>query len=172
MKKIILLFVVTSVSISFVFSQNNTFPVPSGNVGIGTTSPATKLGIQGNTNDALISFINSSGIIKALIIVGTQASPLLKHPADLFTFYETKSGVYCNWTVCDRLRLLRLRQRQCQRWISNELSKCVQENGPGSQRLRGAGHSGRKEQGLFHRVPPLPRPFPESGLVPGATEFC
>lgn len=50
----LLLSIIFSLTAMAVYSQNNTFPT-AGNVGIGTTTPTSKLSIDGNINGWLIS---------------------------------------------------------------------------------------------------------------------
>lgn len=53
MKKLLFLSIVLTSTVSF--GQNNTFPTPSGNVGIGTNAPAQKLSVVDNSGNLIVS---------------------------------------------------------------------------------------------------------------------
>lgn len=107
MRKIILLSTFLSLSANFVFSQTNTFPT-TGNVGVGTLVPATKLAIQANANDDLISFQNSSGTIKAYIgtaisagqmVPGSAVSDLIIRGNTQKILFSTDGGLTAHMTL-------------------------------------------------------------------------
>lgn len=107
MKKVILISVLLSISGSFVFSQTNIFPT-SGNVGIGTVSPATKLAIQANSNDNLISFLNSSGttrsyigtaVVSGQMIPGSAASDLIIRTESQKIMFSADAGTTAHMTL-------------------------------------------------------------------------
>ena len=100
MRKIILISVWLLFSSELIYSQTNSFP-SSGDAGIGTTTPTTRLVIQANSNDNLISFRNSAAITKGYIgtavtdgqmIPGSNSNDLIVRSESQKIIFSTDAG--------------------------------------------------------------------------------
>ena len=107
MRKIILSILVIFSSINLAICQINYFP-SSGDAGIGTTTPTTRLVIQANSNDNLISFRNSSAITKGYIgtavlsgqmVPGSNSNDLIIRSESQKIMFSANAGTTAHMTI-------------------------------------------------------------------------